>query len=272
MPRDWPRIGVALAVAVVFLVPLAWVVSASLRPPGLPPPRAIEWLPPAPAWSNYSRLFELLPFARYLVNSLIVAGLAVPLTLLTASWAGFAMAGLDARRREGLVVLSVALLMVPVTALWLTRYVLFKWLGLLDSFAALVAPAVMGSSPLFVLLYYWTFRRIPTELFASAAVDGAGTLAQWRRVAMPMAGPTTIAVSILAFLVYWSDFINPLLYLKSEALYTLPVGLQQLQQLDRTNWPILMAACVVFTAPTVLLFLIVQRYFLQDSPLSGLNA
>jgi multiple sugar transport system permease protein len=254
--------------AVLFGLPLAWMLSASLRQPGLPPPRLFEWLPDPLVWSNYAAIFDLLPLARYAVNSVIVAGLAVPLTLVTASWAGFAMAQLPGRERRRLAVFSVALLMVPITALWLTRYLFFSWLRLTDSYGALLAPALMGTSPLFVLLFYWAFRRVPEELYEAARLEGAGVLTIWRRLALPLARPTLVAVGVLTFLVYWSDFINPMLYLKTQALYTLPLGVQQLRQLDRSNWPLLMAAAVVMTGPAVLLFLAVQRYFLGEDGLA----
>ncbi|MGH2543380.1 MAG: carbohydrate ABC transporter permease [Ardenticatenaceae bacterium] len=262
--------AVSIAMAALFLLPLLWMFAASLRLPGLPPPRTIEWIPEPVAWRNYPRIFAMLPFGRYTLNSLFVVALAVPITLLVASWAGFAIAQLERRTRDRLVVLSVGLLMVPITALWLTRFVLFKWLGLINTHWALIAPAIMGSSPLFVLLFYWTFRRVPGELFESARLDGAGAFSIWRYIAMPLARPTILAVAVLTFLLYWGDFINPLLYLKSLDLYTLPVGVRQLQQLDKTNWPLLMAASVVMAFPSILMFLLVQRYFLQESRLAGM--
>ena len=253
-----------LFVAVLFLLPLVWMVSASLRQPGLPPPRTIEWLPDPIRLDNYASVFGLLPFGRYLLNSLAVVALAVPLTIVTASMAGFAMAQLERQTRTRLVVLSVALLLVPVTALWLTRFLLFRWVGLTDTLLALVVPSLMGSSPLFVLLFYWTFRRIPSELYELARLEGAGALTVWRRVGLPLAKPTVVAVAILTFLLYWSDFINPLLYLRSPELYTLPLGLRQLQQLDRSDWPLLMAGSVILVVPVVVFFLIVQRRFLGE--------
>ncbi len=137
----------ALLAAAVFVAPLLWLVAGSLRQPGLPPPRGVEWLPDPPAWGNYARAFELVPLARYARNSILVVALAVPLTLVTASWAGFAMAQLPGRTRRGLLTLAILLRLVPVTALWLTRFVLFARLGLLDTVWALVAPALLGSSP-----------------------------------------------------------------------------------------------------------------------------
>ena len=89
-----------------------------------------------------------------------------------------------------------------------------------------------------MLLFYWIFRRIPHELFESARLDGAGLLSIWSRIAMPLAKPTIMTVAVLTFTDYWSDFMNPLLYLKSESRYTLPIGLRVLQQLDQTNWPL----------------------------------
>jgi multiple sugar transport system permease protein len=261
--------GLPLLVGALFLLPLLWMLTASLRDPGLPPARTIEWLPDPVQPGNYGAVFELLPFGRYLLNSLAVVALAVPLTIITASMAGFAMALLERRSRMVLVIVSVALLMVPVTALWLTRFLLLRWAGLTDSLLALVLPALAGSSPLFVLLYYWTFRRLSSEVFEMAHLDGAGVLTTWRRVAMPQALPTSIAVAVLAFILYWSDFISPLLYLRSQDLYTLPLGLRQLQQLDPSDWPLLMAGAVMLTLPAVLFFLLVQHLFLGERGLGS---
>jgi multiple sugar transport system permease protein len=254
---------------VLFLFPLLWMVTGSLRQPGLPPPRGIDWIPSPVSWHNYPRLFQEMPLARYTVNSLLVATLAVPLTLATASWAGFALAQISRRARRRLVLLALLLLLVPITALWLARTSLFNWLGLVDTYAALLAPAVMGTSPLFTLLFYGAFQRQPAELYESARLEGAGAFTVWWRVGLPLARATVVAVAVLTLLIYWSDFINPLLYLKSPELYTLPVGIQQLQQHDRANWPLLMAGAVVMTAPAVLLFILVQRYFLGEDGVAG---
>lgn len=260
----------ALAVVALFVLPLIWVAASSLRMPGLPPPRTVEWLPDPLAWSNYTQIFALVPLLGYLVNSLTVAAIAVPLTILTASWAGFALTQLPPRVAGWLIALAVVLRMVPITALWLTRFVLFKHLAWIDTHWALIAPAWMGSSPFFVLLFYWTFRRTPGAIYESARLDGLGAFGIWATIALPLARPTVMAVSVLAFVQYWSDFINPLLYLKSESRYTLAVGLQVLQQLDQTNWPLLMAGAMVMTLPIVLVFLVAQRAFWPEQRMAGM--
>jgi multiple sugar transport system permease protein len=272
MSSSWraARHLVSLFIAALFVLPLFWVVVASLRQPGLPPPPSIEWWPPAPQWGNYAEIFQIVPFARYLQNSLFVVAFAVPITLVTASLAGFAIVQLPATLQRRLVLLSIALLIVPASSVWLFRFQLLRWTGLLDTLWALIVPAFAASNPLFVLLFYWTFRQIPLELFEAARLDGASALTVWRRVAMPLALPTSLGVVVLTFVLYWSDFVSPVLYLHHPLDYTLPVGLQILNQLDSTNWPLLMAGAVVMTAPVIVLFAVLQRFFLHDMSLANL--
>jgi len=253
---------VSLGIAALFLLPLFWMLSASLRVPALPPPRTIEWIPSPLTFSNYARIFEILPMGRYVFNSLFISVIGVLLTLLTASWAGLAMSQLGKQARLRLLILAAILQIIPFTAVWLTRFLLFAWMGITNSRLSLLAPALMGSSPLFVLLFYWTFRRMDRAMFESAELDGAALLQIWWQIALPLARPALMAVGMLSFLYYWNDFINPLLYLRSQSLFTLPVGLLQLQEMDKTNWPLLMAASAVMTVPAVVVFSILQRAFL----------
>lgn len=264
------RILAGTLIALLFLLPLYWIISASLRPAGLPPARTVEWIPPDPTLANYPAIFELLPMARYLRNSLLVVAAAVPVTVVVASWAGFALAQYPEEARRRLLTLSVAALMIPGASVWIFRFQILRWLGLLDSLGALIVPAFAAGSPLFVLLFYWTYRRVPTGLYEAARLDGASAFTTWWQVARPLAQPTTVGVLVLAFVLYWSDFISPVLYLYRPALYTLPVGLQILKQLDPTGWPLLMAAATMMTLPVILLFILLQRAFLSERSLAEL--
>jgi multiple sugar transport system permease protein len=261
-------------VAALFIVPLTWMATTSLRPAGLPPPSALEWWPPQATLNNYPLIFGLLPLGRYTLNSALVVLVAVPLTLLSASWAGFAMAQLAPRQRNALAAGAVATLLVPVMALWLTRFLIFKWLGILGSLFTLVLPAFFGSSPLFVLILYWAFRRIPAEVYESARLDGCGPLRVWWSIAVPLVRPALAAVAVLSFEAYWSNFVDPLLYVSDHLQYTLPIGVQALQQLHQTSWPLLMAGSMVLTLPILVLFIFAQRYFLNEHSvqLVGLTA
>jgi len=252
---------VQIAVVLIFLLPVAWMVMAALQPPGTALPTKLQDLPMAVSGSNFGRVFKVVPFGRYTLNSLLVVVLAVPLTLLISSWAGFAMARLPRPSQRRWLILSLAVLMVPGVALWSTRFIIYRQLGWLDSIWALIAPALMGTSPFFILMFYRAFRRIPAAIYDSARIDGAGVLRTWSSVALPVARPTAVAVAILSFVLYWGDFISPLLYLSSEQRYTLPIALQLLQQLNRSDWPLLLAAAVLTMAIPVLLFMLAQPYF-----------
>ncbi len=273
---SWRRAGVsglfhaaAIIISLAFVLPLVWMVSVSLRKTGLTLPHAIQWLPQEPQWQNYQRIFQILPMGRYFFNSLLIAALGVPLSLLFGSWAGFAMSQLGKRARRRLLTFTIILMMVPTTALWLARFVLFARLGQTNSYLPLLAPVLMGASPLLVLLFYWNFRRIPLETFESARLDGATPLLSWWHIALPQARPTLAAAAMLAFIFFWNDFITPLLYLRSQRLYTLSIGLMQLQEMDKTNWPLVLAAAALVTLPPLLVFLAVQRKFLNESWLRG---
>jgi multiple sugar transport system permease protein len=251
-------------VALLFLLPLFWTVSVSFREVGQPLPRTLEWVPDPATGENYVEVFNVVRFARFAANSLFVVAFAVPITIAVASMAGFAMAQLARRWRMRLTAASFVALMVPLTAVWLPRFITVKELGLIDSRWALIAPAFFGTSPFYVLLFVWTFARIPRETFEAARLDGAGVLRTWLGIAMPLARPTVMAVAVLAFVRYWSSFIEPLLYIHSTSKMTLPLGLRALVQLDRTNWPLLMAGAVMVTAPVILVFVLAQRSFLDD--------
>ncbi|HVL96880.1 MAG TPA: carbohydrate ABC transporter permease [Solirubrobacteraceae bacterium] len=249
----------AIAVSALFLAPLLFMVTGSLRGIGEPPPRGLELLPPAPGLDGYERAFTAVPLARALWNSLALALLAVPLAVLTASTAGFAIARAGARARRVALAVVLALLVVPVSALWVPRFVMWEAVGLQDTWIPLLAPALMGGSPLLVLLYVYAFRRLPSDTLDAARVEGAGPWRLWRTVAMPLVQPTTVAVGLLAFAFWWSAFSEPLLYLHEQDEQTAPLALRSLQQLGRSEWPAILAGATVVTAPVAVAFALALR-------------
>jgi multiple sugar transport system permease protein len=253
------RTAAACTAAAVFALPLVLMVTGSLRRAGLPPPRGPELVPGALSLGNYQRALELVDLGRYAVNSLLVCALTVPLALVVASWAGFAISQLPRRAATAIVAASVVALMVPATALLVPRFAVFSALHLTDTWAPLVAPALIGVSPFYVLLYAWAFHRLPPEVLDAARAEGAGPFVLWRRVAMPLVEPVTVAVAVLAFVVTWGNFLDPLIYLSNERLFTLPLGLRSLAQLDRQDSPLLLAGAVLATAPVVVVLLVALR-------------
>ena len=272
--RAWPvrarRIAMYAGLAllmIVFVFPFCWMIAYSLRPTNLPAPTRFELFSLPLAFDNYTQALRVIPLAQFMWNSLRVVAWAVPLTVICASWAGFALAQLPRRAQTALLLVSLALLLAPPPALWLPRFLLFTFLNLRDTLAPLIAPALMGTSPFYVVMFYIAFARVPRDVYESAYLDGAHALRIWASIALPMARPTTIAVALLSLVFYWSNYVDPFLYLQSEATYTLPVGVQLLSQTIRANWPILMAAATLMALPVLLVFIVAQRFFLHEQSL-----
>ena len=257
--------ALAILIAALFILPAALAVLGSVFPIGLWD--VTDWATSlfAPQWGNYRTLFQTIDGGRQLWNSLLVVILGVPVSIITSSLAGFFIVNQPQPWRRWLVVFAIVTMLIPPSAVWLLRFQVFERLGLLDTLFALIAPAFAGGNSLFVLVYFWAWSQIPIELFEAAKIDGAGFLTRWRRVALPLVRPATAAVGLLAFMLFWGSFIEPLLFIYDPQKYTLPIGLQLLNQLDSTNRPLLLAGAVVAMVPPIALFAVAQRWFLHGS-------
>jgi multiple sugar transport system permease protein len=261
-PVKGMRTALRAVVVVLFLAPVAFMVLGSLRGLDLPPLTGLDLVPDEPGAAAFRRLPEVLPLGRLVLNSLIVVGLAVPITVVVSTWAGFGMAVLGERSRRILVGVTVGLLVLPLPTLWVARFVLYRWFGVLDSLVPLVAPAFAATSPFTVLLAYRAFRRVPPDLWAAARLEGSSSLRTWWSVGLPLVRPTTAAIAALAFTVHWGNYLDALLYLRSPEHQTLAVGIAELKDLDPSDAPLALAGALLLTAvPLVLLALVQRRLF-----------
>jgi multiple sugar transport system permease protein len=256
-------VGAALVV-VLFAGPLVLLVAGSFATPGEPPPLTPELVPDPFHTGNYGEAVDLVGLGRATANSLLVAAVAVPLSVLVASWAGFAMTQVSARWARLLVAASLVALMVPLTALLVPRFAMFRTLGLTDTLLPLMAPALVGTTPFYVLVYYVAFRGLPTDLLDACRLASLGPLRTWWYVAMPLARPVTVAVAALVFVLTWSNVLDPLVYLYNRDLWTVPLALRSLGTLDPTAYPVLLAGAVIASIPALLVFAVAQRRFLHE--------
>ena len=252
--------------ALFFVAPLLFMVLGSLRPSGLPPPVGVEVVPPNPTLESYARVRAQFPNggSTFFGNSLVVVAVAVPLTILVASLAGFGIRLLPPPSRRRAILLTVVLLLIPVTAVWATRFQLFRMAGVVETYVPLIAPALAATNPFYVLIYAWAFAQVPDDQLDAARLEGASALTMWRRVALPQVRAATLAVAVLAFTFHWSNFIDPLLYVHRIDRYTLPLGARFLQQFNPTDWPLMLAGAVLLTLPVVGALLLAQRLLFDD--------
>lgn len=248
-----------VAVVIVFLPPLVLLVSGSLHQPGLPPPTTPDLVPSPMSVEGYRQAIALGGLGRAMVNSLVVCAIAVPVSVVVASMAGFAMARVSRRVAGAVAALSLAALMIPAVALLVPKFAVFRLAHLTDTLAPLVAPALIATSPLFPLVYYLAFRAVPRELYEACAMEDMSPLRVWWRVAMPLARPVTAAVGAWAFVLTWSNFLDPLVFLYDRELFTLPLALRSLATLDAADFPVFLAGAVLATVPVLLVLVVAQR-------------
>ncbi len=253
--------GALLAIAIVSLAPLAWMLSVSFMPMGeaarFPPPL----LPSAATLDNYRELFARTGIARNFANSLLVSGAITGLSLLVNTMAGYAFAKLQFAGRERVFQVLLAALVIPAQVAMLPLFLLMKELGLVNTYAGVVVPALATVFGIFLVRQY--ARSIPDELLEAARIDGAGELRIFFRIVLPMLKPVLVTLAIFTFMGSWNDFMWPLIVLTDQEHYTLPVALATLSREHIMDVELMMAGAVVTVVPVLLLFLALQRYYIQ---------
>ena len=253
--------GALAAFALLALAPLAWMVSVSFMPmgeaSGFPPPL----LPSAVTLDNYRELLARTGIGRAFANSLAVS-LGITLgSLAINTAAGYAFAKLRFRGRDRLFQALLAALVVPAQVAMLPLFLLMKQLGLVNTLGGVVVPALAGVFGIFLVRQY--ARSIPDALLEAARIDGAGELRIFLQVVLPMLKPVLVTLAIFSFMAAWNDFMWPLIVLADQGQYTLPVALAALSREHIMDVEMMMAGAVVTVLPVLLLFLALQRWYMQ---------
>jgi multiple sugar transport system permease protein len=255
--------------AILMLMPFIWMLSTSLKSAGAVFEYPPTFIPNPVQWRNYTRIFEVLPFGRFFLNSLFVAGAVTLLQLVTSSLAAYAFARLRFPGRDTLFLGYLGTLMIPGQVVIIPNFILLRYLGWIDTYQALILPAAFSAFGTFLLRQY--FLTIPRELEDAAVVDGASHLQIYARVILPLSGPALSALAIFTFLFNWNSFLYPLVVTSSTSMSTLTVGLNTLQGQYNTAWTLLMAGSVIALLPVLIVFVLAQRYFIKGITMTGLG-
>ena len=261
-------IYLALAIgAVIMLAPLVWMVLASFKslPEILTYPPTI--LPRELRNENYVTVITRSDFPRYFLNSTIVAAISVVSVLITSSLAGYAFAKFRFPGRNLLFILVLATLMIPFQVRVIPLYVLASDLGLLDTYAGLVLPGLVDAFGIFLMRQF--MQTIPTDLIEAARADGASEPRIFMTIVLPLVTPALSALAIFTLIVSWESFLWPLLVASSSELYTLPLGLGQFAGRFLTRVDLQMAASTLTVLPLLLVFLFMQRRFIEGIATTG---
>lgn len=259
-----------LLFALIFLLPLFWMVVTSFKAVDEIFGDPLVWWPRTFIWQNYPDALAQFPFWRYLSNT---ASIAIPVaigTTLSSSLVAYAFSRLRWPGRDLIFYLILGTLMIPTWVTLVPLYILFNQMGWIDTYKPLIVPAFFGD-PFSIFLLRQFFLRQPQELVDAARVDGASHARVFFQIILPLSRPALAVVALFAFINSWTDFFNPLIYLTDRDKFTLQVGLFNFFGLHLVNWPGLMAAAVVILAPIAILFVLAQRTFIEGITFTGLR-
>ena len=253
--------------ALAMVVPFIWMLLTSVKSLGestqIPP----VILPSTFRWSNYSEVVQTLPFLKFYQNTVLMTAGRTIGQLIFCSLAAYAFARIDFPGRNVLFVLVLSVLMIPAHVFLIPQYLIMKNLGWLNSLQALIVPGLFSAFGTFMLRQF--FMGLPRELEEAAKLDGANHFQIYARVMLPLALPGLIALAIFTILWSWNDLIWPLVVNDSPDKMTLSAGLASLQGQHMTNYPVVMAGAVLATWPMLLMFIVLQRYFIEGIAITG---
>ncbi len=254
----------------VWLLPFAWMLLGSFKTPGEVLQRPPTWWPHDFTLENFRTWLTELDFGQFFTNSVVVALVTVLGNILFCSMVGYALAKLDFPGKKVLFGLVMVTLMVPGIVTFIPLFVIVSKLGLVNTYAALILPFL--TQPIGVFLMRQFMAAIPDPLLEAARIDGAGELRIFLRIVLPLCGPPIATLGILTFLSSWNNFLWPLVAAQSEKMYTLPVALSLYSTGENaTNYGLLLAGSVLIITPIILLFVFLQRHFVQGIATTGLK-
>lgn len=249
----------AILLALIALVPFAWMISTSFKSRGALMSIPIEWIPEEPTLDAYFTVFERFPFLRAIDNSLLIAVCYTLLTLVSASMAAFAFTKIQFKGSGFLLGLYLATMMIPTQVTMIPLFVVMNQIGLINHYSSVILPAIFR--PFAVFLLVQQMRTIPPDYMDAARIDGAGVWRIWRQVMLPLCAPSLATLAVTNFMDSWNDYLWPLLMLTDKAKMTLPIALSTLNGQYDTEYNVMMAGSLISMIPIILIYIFAQKYF-----------
>ncbi len=259
---------VLIGASICFVIPLLWLISSALKSSNEIFVFPQVWIPHPLRWGNFVKAMTALPFGTYSLNTLLIAVGSTVGNMFSSALVAYGFTRFRFPGRNVLFLVMLATLMIPGQILLVPQFILYYHLGWVNTFLPLIVPAYFGSA-FFIFMLRQFFMNIPLELSEAAYIDGANEWTIFARVYLPLSKPALTAVAVFSFQGAWNDFLGPLIYLNSNRLFTLQLGLTQFQGLFQSQWNYIMAASAVIMAPMIVIFFAAQRYFIQGIVTTG---
>ncbi len=260
---------VLIALALVMLVPFVWMLSASFKLDKDVFIFPIEWIPKNPRWQNYVDIWSKIPLMTFVLNTVKLTVIVTFLQLLTSSFAAYAFAKLDFKGKDLLFLAYIATIAVPWQVYMVPQFMMMRSMGLADTHLAIIFLQAFSAFGVFMMKQF--YEGIPTELCEAARIDGMTEYQIWYRIMLPLSKPSLSTLTIFTFVSTWNDFLGPLIYLTTESKKTLQLGLRMFISQFGSEYGLIMAASVLSLIPVLIVFLSLQKYFVEGVAASGVK-
>lgn len=274
-PRLKIRLGrvvtyaILISLALLMLLPFLWMISASLKMDKDVFRYPIEWVPAIPQWSNYIAIWTRIPFLTFFANTLKLTVTITLLQVFTSSFAAYAFAKLHFPGRDLLFLAYIGSIAIPWQVYMVPQFIMMRQLGLVDNHASLILLQAFSAFGVFLLRQF--FVSIPDEILDAARIDGMSEYGIYFRIMLPLSKPALATLTIFTSVAVWNDFMGPLIYLTSQHLKTIQLGLRMFIQQYSADYALIMAAALVSLIPVVILFLALQRFFVEGIATTGIK-
>ncbi len=253
----------------IMLLPFAWMLSASLKLDREVFRFPVEWIPADPRWSNYVEIWTAIPFLTFFGNTAKLTIIITLLQLFTSTFAGYAFAKLQFKGRDILFLAYIASIAIPWQAYMVPQFIMMRRMDLVDTHLALILLQAFSAFGVFLMRQF--FISIPDDILHAARIDGLSEYGIWWRIMLPLSKPALATLTIFTSVFVWNDFMGPLIYLNTNSLKTIQLGLRMFVQQYSADYALIMAASLVSLIPVVVLFLAFQRFFIEGVASTGVK-
>jgi len=260
---------VLIGVAIFTLIPFVWMISSSLKLDREVFVYPIRWIPETFHWENFRLIWEKVPLLTYFKNTAFIAIVVTFLQTLTSSFAAYAFAKLNFKGRDTLFLAYIATIAVPWQAYMLPQFIMMRSMGLYDTLWAMVVLQAFSAFGVFLMRQF--YQNIPNELCEAARIDGLSEYGIWARIMLPLSKAAIATLVIFTFVGTWNDYMGPMIYLTRDINKTVQVGLRRFIQENSSDYHLIMAASLCSLLPVSIVFLCLQKYFIEGIATSGLK-
>lgn len=258
-----------ILVAVLMLIPFLWMLSASLKLNKDVFKFPIEWIPSVPRWRNYQDIWTKIPLLTFIKNTAFLTVVVTLLQLFTSSFAAYAFAKLDFKGKNVLFLGYIATIAVPWQAYMVPQFMMMRAWHLNNTHLAIICLQAFSAFGVFLMKQF--YEGVPTDLCEAARIDGLSEYGIWWRIMLPLSKPALSTLTIFTFVSTWNDFLGPLIYLTKTELKTIQIGLRMFISQYSAEYGLIMAASVIALIPVLIVFLALQKYFVQGVASAGLK-